>query len=164
MKMTEDQPQSLTVSTTRFGEITVPSAQVINLPHGMVGLAEQRRYALIRHQPQSAFYWLQSLDRPDLAFVLANPVLFKPDYNITLSGSHVKLLEVSDPNQIQVWVVVTIPRGNPRQMTANLKAPVVINLVNRRGAQIIMDDPSYSLRYPLGEGPSPEQGKDGGQP
>ncbi len=154
MKMTEDQPQSLTVSTTRFGEITVPSEQVIHLPQGMVGFPDLRRYALVRHQPQSAFYWLQSLDRPDLAFVLVNPVIFKPDYQITLAGSHLKFLEVTDPNQIQVWVVVTIPRGRPQQMSANLKAPVVINLVNRRGAQIILDDPAYSLRFQLGQAPA----------
>lgn len=155
--MTEGAPKDLKVTTTRFGEITVPEDQVIHMPQGMVGFPGLRRYALVQHQPDSAFHWLQSLDRVDLAFVVVNPVVFKPDYQITLAGGQVKLLEVTDPGHIQVWVVVTIPKGQPQDMSANLKAPVVINLSNRKAGQLIMDDEGYSLRHPLT--PKKGQGK-----
>ncbi len=147
--MPESDGQTLRVRTTRFGEIEVESKLAVTLPNGMVGFPAQQRYVILRHREGSPFHWLQSLDQPDLAFVIVNPLVFDPQYQMTLGGAETKLLEVRDPAQVQVWVVVTIPHGSPEDMTANLKAPLVINLDNGLAAQIILDDPRYPLRQPL---------------
>lgn len=148
--MSESSPQQeLTIETSRFGQITVAADKVITLPQGMVGFPQQRRYVLLQHRPGSPLHWLQSLDRGDLAFVVVTPLLFDPQYKLALGRTETEMLKVEDPAQIQVWVVVTIPHGHPEQMTGNLRAPLVINLANRLGTQVILEDPSYSLRKPL---------------
>jgi flagellar assembly factor FliW len=148
--MSETNAQTtMKVKSSRFGEVEVPADRVISLPQGMIGFPQLRRYVLIQHSDGSPFFWLQSLDAAELAFVMVNPLLFDSEYKFTLSNAETKLLSVEDPSQIQVWVVVTIPAGKPDQMTANLKAPLVINLANRNAAQIILDDAKYSVRHPL---------------
>ena len=148
--MPEESPKtSVKVVTSRFGEIEIPEENVIHMPHGMIGFPQFHRYALIRHQKDSPFFWLQALDNPDLAFVTVNPVNFDPAYQLTLGSAEAKLLKADDPTQVQVWVVVTIPHGSPEKMTANLKAPVVINLINRLAAQVIQEEPRYSVRHSL---------------
>ncbi len=152
---------TMKVNSSRFGEMEVPVDRVITLPQGMIGFPQLRRYVLIRHRDDSPFFWLQSLEASELAFVTVNPLLFDSQYKFTLGNTESKLLAVEDPSQIQVWVVVTIPAGKPDQMTANLKAPLVINLVNRMGAQIILDDAKYSVRHPLA--PNSDEGGEGGK-
>lgn len=154
-----DAQATLKVKSTRFGEMEVPADRVITLPQGMIGFPQLRRYVLIRHSDESPFFWLQSLEAAELAFVMVNPLLFDPSYKFTLGNSETKLLGVEDPSQIQVWVVITIPAGKPDQMTANLKAPLVINSVNRQAAQIILDDAKYSVRHPLVQNPGGGGGK-----
>lgn len=139
----------LTVNTSRFGRIEVQAEQVVTMPHGMVGFPHLRQYVLIKHREGSPFHWLQSLEEASLAFVVMSPLLFDPSYEFTLGQTETKLLEVGDPQQIQVWVVITIPHGAPERMTANLKAPVVVNLATRLGAQVILEDPRYPLRHPI---------------
>jgi flagellar assembly factor FliW len=143
------QSDNIKVKTSRFGELEVSPEQIVNLPLGMVGFPNLKRYILFPHKTGSAFFWLQSLERPDLAFVLINPLMVEANYQITLSGSDRKLLDIKDPNQIQVWAVVTIPHGAPDSMTANLKAPVVLNLENRLMAQIILESDDYPLKKVL---------------
>jgi flagellar assembly factor FliW len=146
--------EMLQVRSTRFGEVEVPREMVINFPQGMIGFPALRRYVLIRHREGSPFHWLQALESEDLAFVVVNPLLFDPGYKLTLGGAESRLLAADDPSQLQVWVVVTIPAGHPDKMTANLKAPVVINSANRQAAQVILEDPRYTVRHPL----SPQAG------
>ncbi|MGD8564338.1 MAG: flagellar assembly protein FliW [Desulfarculaceae bacterium] len=148
--MAETSPNTtIKVITDRFGEITVSEDQVVTLPNGMVGFPELHRYVLLQHREGSPFHWLQSLERRELAFVMVSPLLFDSQYQVSLGNTEVKLLNLEDPKTIQVWTVVTIPHGRPEKMTANLKAPVIINLANRLAAQIILDDPKYPLRQPL---------------
>ncbi|MBI4798794.1 MAG: flagellar assembly protein FliW [Desulfarculus sp.] len=148
--MPEKQGQaSLTMETTRFGQIEVPDERVITLPHGMVGFPRLTRYVILEHRPGSPFHWLQSLDRGDLAFVIMDPLVFDPHYQLALGDNDAKLLQVGDVRHIQVWVVVTIPQGTPENMTANFKAPLVINLQSRLAAQIILEDPRWSVRQSL---------------
>ena len=140
------QSDIIKVKTSRFGELEVKPEQVVNLPLGMIGFPRLNRYILFQHKAESPFFWLQSLDRPDLAFVMLSPLIVEPGYQITLSSSDRKLLDIEDPNKIQVWAVVTIPHGSPAGMTANLKAPVVLNLENRLMAQVILENSDYPLK------------------
>lgn len=144
-----DRQEAIKVVTSRFGELEAPAERVVYMPNGMIGFPQFHRFLPIQHREGSPFFWLQCLDEPELAFVVVSPIHFDPKYQVTLGAAETKLLKVEDPAQIQVWAVVTIPHGQPDKMTANLKAPVVINMANRLGAQMILEDPRYSLRAPL---------------
>ena len=140
----------LKVKTTRFGEIEVKENDIIELPSGLIGFPELQRYILLDHDKDSPFKWLQSLDDGSIAFVLINPLLFKPDYAVEVTEAEVSDLELKAEEDAVISTIITIP-GNPENMTANLKAPVIFNLKNRKGKQIILNNPAYTTRHNIME-------------
>lgn len=138
------------VKTSRFGEIDVQDSDTIELPHGLIGFPELKKYILLDHDKDSPFKWLQSLDDGLMAFVLINPLLFKPDYTVEVSETEVSDLELKEEEDAVISVVITMPT-NPQNMTANLKAPLVFNLKNRKGKQIILNSSSYTTRHNIME-------------
>lgn len=140
----------LKVKTTRFNDITVHEDDVIELPSGLVGFPELKRYVLLDHDDKSPFKWLQSLDDGSIAFVLINPLLFRPDYVVEVSEVEVKELELENEEDAVISVIITMP-SNPQNMTANLKAPLVFNLKNRKGRQIILNQSNYTTRHNIME-------------
>jgi flagellar assembly factor FliW len=138
------------VKTTRFGEIEVKTDDLIELPLGLIGFPELKRYVLLDHDKDSPFKWLQSLDDGAIAFVLINPLLFKPDYTVEVAEAEVQDLELKAEEDAVISVIITIPT-NPQNMTANLKAPLVFNLGNRKGKQLVLSNSSYTTRHNIME-------------
>ena len=138
------------VSTSRFAEIDVNETDVIELPAGLIGFPELKRYVLLDHDKDSPFKWLQSLDDGAIAFVLINPLLFKPDYTVEVTEAEVSDLVIQAEEDAVISVIITMP-SNPQNMTANLKAPLVFNLKNRKGKQIILNNPAYTTRHNIME-------------
>ena len=138
------------VKTTRFGEIEVNEADLIELPQGLIGFPELRKYVILDHDKESPFKWLQSLDDGAIAFVLINPLLFKPDYMVEVTEAEVSDLELKSEDDAVISAIITIPT-NPQNMTANLKAPLVFNLKNRRGKQLVLSNSAYTTRHNIME-------------
>lgn len=134
------------MKTTRFGEITIDEADLIQLPYGIIGFPELKKFVLLDHDKDSPFKWIQSLDDGSIAFVLINPLLFKPDYMVEVSEAEVSDLDLTNEDDAVISTIVTMP-SNPQNMTANLKAPLIFNLRNRKGKQIILNHSSYSIRH-----------------
>ena len=139
----------LKIQTTRFGEIEVEDQSIILVQGGIIGFARYERYMIIEHKSESPFFWLQAMDSPDLAFVIVDPCLFMPDYNLTLSEPILADLKAQESQEVAVHVLVTIPHGRPQEMTANLLGPLVINTQAKLARQIIVDDERYSHRHPI---------------
>lgn len=133
-------------NTTRFGEIEVNESDVIQLPAGLIGFPEYKRYVLLDHDKESPFKWLQSLDEGAIAFVVIDPRLFRPDYTVEVTQAEVTDLSLESEDDAIVSVIITMP-SNPQNMTANLKAPLIFNLRNRKGKQIILNNPAYTTRH-----------------
>ena len=138
------------VNTTRFGEIEVKEKDIIVLPAGLIGFPELKKYVLLDHDKESPFKWLQSLDDGAIAFVLINPLLFKPDYTVEVTEAEVSDLDIKDEKDAIISVIITMP-SNPQNMTANLKAPLVFNLKNRKGKQVILNNSEYTTRHNIME-------------
>lgn len=134
------------VKTTRFGEIEVRESDVIELHSGLIGFPELTKYVLLDHDKESPFKWLQSLQDGGIAFVLINPLLFNPEYTVEVSEGEVADLALAAEEDAVISVIVTMP-SNPQNMTANLKAPLVFNLKNRKGKQLILNNPAYTTRH-----------------
>ena len=138
------------IKTTRFDEIEVSDEEIIELPAGLIGFPELKRYVLLDHDTDSPFKWLQSLDDGAIAFVLINPLLFKPDYTVEVSETEVADLQLDKEEDAVISVIITMP-SNPQNMTANLKAPLVFNLKNRKGRQVILNNSAYTTRHNIME-------------
>ena len=137
------------VETTRFGSIEIDENKVLTFVKGILGFPEDRRFALLPHSEKSPFFWLQSLDSPDLAFVVINPALIVEDYNFEIPGDMESDLGLEDSGQAEVLVLVTFRRDNGRslKLTANLLGPLIINVDNRRACQAVLDPKEYPVRF-----------------
>ena len=101
------------IETLRFGKIPVQEEKVITFPKGILGFARNKKYILFPHSEGSPFYWLQSMEDGDLAFVVMNPQLVKPDYSVDIEEGLLKDLSVEQSTDLEVMCIVTIPRNSP---------------------------------------------------
>lgn len=137
------------IETSRFGEIEIEKNRIIIFPEGLIGFPDEREYAILEHKPGSSFYWLQSTEQPELAFVMTNPFLLKQDYLQDLSADEAFHFEKKNGADIVVFVLITIPPGNINNMTANLLGPLVIDSETRQGKQVILANSGYDTRFPV---------------
>ncbi len=137
------------IETLRFGKIAVQEDKVITFPRGILGFAKNKQYLLFPHSEDSPFFWLQSVENGDLAFVVMNPQLVKADYSIDVDENVMNELDAKQEADLEVVCIVTIPRNDPKRMTINLLGPIIINAKSRSAMQVICDKQSYSHRHPV---------------
>ncbi len=136
------------ISTSRFGELEVPEESIITFPSGLVGLPRHTRYVVFDVEQDSGYQWLQSLEDDTLAVVIVHADFIQPDFHAQLTEDNMKDLEIMPNDQVEIVVIVTIPSSRPDQATANLRAPIIVNLRTRVGKQIILHE-SIPLQVPL---------------
>jgi flagellar assembly factor FliW len=137
------------LETSRFGTLDLQEERVIRVPSGLYGFPDSKRFTLLEHKKGSPFVWFQSVDNGSLAFVLIDPLLVKPDYEVRISPEDMKELQLADaPDGIQTLAIVNIASGEKVQLTVNLLSPIVINVKQKFGKQVILPDSRYSLRHP----------------
>ena len=136
------------IRTTRFGEVEVEDGHIVTMPEGVIGFSEYRKYALLDHSPESPFKWFQSVEIPDLAFAVIDPFPFVPDYKVDLRKSDLAFLDAEDSSHTLILVFVSIKRETS-SVTANLLGPLVINLRNFKGKQVVLSDSPYSSSYDI---------------
>ena len=136
------------VHSTRFGEIEVAEDQIIDFPYGIPGFFAEKRFVFLDYQPDSPFYFLQSIENADLTFLLIDPFAFFNDYEFTLDDDLAAEIGLSRENPPAVFNIATI-KGSLEKMTANLLAPVIINARDRKGRQIVLEKTDYPTRYAL---------------
>jgi flagellar assembly factor FliW len=134
------------IQTGRFGEVQVNEGETIEIPQGLLGFPEYTKYCLIDAADDTLIVWLQSLQNPEIAFPLLEPKIFRPDYSARLSAAELRELRLENINQSAVFSVLTIPE-DVTQMTANLKAPVVINLKEQIAKQVVLQENEYSIKH-----------------
>jgi flagellar assembly factor FliW len=133
------------ITTKAYGEIEIDDRQVLFFPHGIIGFEQFKNYALL-DTAQQPFYWLQSLDVPEIAFVLINPAVFRPDYTPDAAPEDTDELALENPEDLLVFAIVNIPE-NQNRMTANLQGPILINRKTRTGRQVISLNPRWGLKH-----------------
>lgn len=146
---------SMIVRSSRFGEMTVAESSVIHIPAGLIGFPRFTKFVMFEHKPP--FSWLHSVEDENLAFVVVDGFEFGKEYDVKPPRND-KDCDFRDEDEFAILVIVTV-RSDPRMTTVNLKAPVFINMRNRHGVQIIIDDARFSTRHPLwSEDPGAEEG------
>jgi flagellar assembly factor FliW len=157
---------AITIESQVLGRVTVPENQIITFGAGLPGFPQERRLALLNVHLKSPFYYLQSVDNPGVTFVLADPVALVPDYRPKNGVSDMKELQAQRLEDLLVLVTLTIPSGQPRQITANLMSPILINPKQGLGKQVVIEKPHYSHQHPviLGNRNCPSQAGQNAEP
>lgn len=146
-----DRMPTFTIRTSRFGALEVDPDLTIDVPDGLIGFELCRRFVVVTQDEGSPFRWFQSLDDGTVAFPIIDPWQFMPDYAPTISDGDARLLGLSQDTPKLVFVVVTVPKHDPRAMTANLLGPIVINAATRRGRQVVVTDERYGTKHSIVE-------------
>ena len=134
-------------ATKAYGLIDVDERQKIFFPQGLLGFETLRDYVLLDAERQP-FYWLQSMDSEQVAFVLVNPFIFRPDFEASIDNDELKIINISEPKSALIFSIVTIPAdGSP--MTANLQGPLIINRETRYGIQVVLTDPRWRTKHDI---------------
>lgn len=140
------------IATSRFGHLEVDETRLITFQEGILGFPKQKRYALIQTGPGSGFYWLQAVCTADLAFVVCDPRLFVADYQVPVKVEELQGIGITEAAQAQVFVIAN---KVGEVLTGNFQGPLVVNVANRCGKQLVLSDKRYSTRHPLMRLPRP---------
>lgn len=138
------------ITTKYFGEIEIDESQIIDFTEGIPGFQEDKQYIMIRDE-DTDFTFFQSLKTEDLCFITLPPVLLAEGYSFDLSKETVKKLELEEAEDVLVYSILNIPQDY-KKMTANLKAPLIINAKNKKGIQELLDDDKFDIKHPVFKG------------
>ena len=137
------------VDTRYFGEVEIAEEKIIHFEQGIPGFEEYKEYTIlydIEEEGEAFFSWLQCTTEKGLAFPIVNPFKIKEDYDPIVEDALLEEIGECTAEELAVFLMATIP-GDPKLTTVNMKAPLLINTVNRRGMQIIVENEDYEIRH-----------------
>ena len=121
--------------TSRFGPLEVPEDRIIRFPTGLLGFPQLNRYALIDYK-DTPLKWLQSVDDPEVAFIVADPRTISGEGTITLGDDVVRFLKIEKEEDLAVLIILRV-EGD--QVIANLTGPIAVNSSRMLGVQAVLD-------------------------
>ncbi|MHB8129448.1 MAG: flagellar assembly protein FliW [Mobilitalea sp.] len=137
------------INTRHFGEIDLDENKIICFENGILGFEDYKEYTLLFDDKDGGrpdISWLQSLDEPALAIPVVSPFLVMDDYNPQIEDEMLKPLGEITEDNIVVLISITVPT-DIEKISANLKAPFIVNSDSRKGAQIIIENSDYEIKY-----------------
>ena len=137
------------INTARFGELNIQEDKIFHFADGLPAFEDEHRFIILPFDDDSPSSFLQSVETPELAFLMTVPFVFFPDYEFVLEDDVMAALAIKGSEDMQVYTLVTIPGGNIKEMTANLMAPVVINKETREAKQVVLDKSQYTTKHRL---------------
>lgn len=138
-------------NTERMPELADPTVEEEGMeeayffPHGLAGFSEDRHFAII-YPGYGDCVCLQSLDSIEAAFIMTPWDQERIGMPPALGPEEIRLLRLR-PGDVPIWMLVLNPFVDRRWVTANLRAPIVINEHARRGMQVIRPE-EQELRFP----------------
>ena len=135
-----------TVLSSRFGEISYSEEDVLFFPRGLPAFEKNHKWVLAGEE-DNAIKWLQNVEDGDLALPVTTPDAVMPDYNAKIPEDELDIVGSKDVGDLALLIVVSIPEGAPWNMTANLRAPILVNLKSRRAVQVIVLNEEYPIRH-----------------
>jgi len=138
------------LETTRFGSLEIDESTILTFTQPIIGFQEFRRFVLLDDSGGGQIKWLQSTDASDLAFILMDPCSVVSDYEAKLRADELTELAVASQEDLEVYTIVVVPQ-DPSKVRTNLKAPILINPVQRLAKQTILEQSSYPVQFALAQ-------------
>ncbi len=124
--------------STRFGTFEVSDDTLLVFPSGILGFPDWTKYVLLDHDTDAPFKWLQCVEEPQLAFVILDPALFKPDYQVTIPTDALIEIQKQGDDELSVVTILTIPSYYPTASTPNLRVQLIMNNHTRLCTQLVL--------------------------
>lgn len=136
------------IKTTRFGELEVNPNDIVTFSEGLLGFENLRKYFVVDPGDSTLILWIQSTEDEKIAFPIIEPKIFKPDYIAKLLPADLNGLDLESLQSAKLYSVLTIP-ANVTEMSANLKAPIVINSAKKLAKQIVLQDSKLTVKHEM---------------
>ncbi|MFO0948673.1 MAG: flagellar assembly protein FliW [Planctomycetota bacterium] len=134
------------IRTHRFGDLDVAEESVIHFPEGLVGLSQFKRFVLLEDPESPDLIWLQSADEPRFVLATIRASKLGQMYAVEIQDEDRKTLNLKDPEEAEAFVVLNRVEG---KFYANLRGPVIVNIAEMLGKQIVLTNPAYGVRHPV---------------
>ncbi len=142
------------VNTTRFGVVDVDDTRLITFPAGLLGFTAYKTYALLQPDANGAFLWLQSVESPELAFVVTDPTLWVQGYEVPIRREQMQEIGLESLDDAQIFVIVN---RYGLSLTVNVQGPLVVNAAGRRGMQVVLAEKRWTTRHEIVQVETPVQ-------
>lgn len=136
------------VSTTRFGELEVEKKDIITFKEGLLGFEKLTKFFIVDPGDQTLILWFQSIDEAATAFPIIEPKIFLPDYSVHLLPAELASLDLESLSEASIYTILTIPE-TVTEMSANLKAPIIINNKTKAARQIVLQDSKLEVKHKM---------------
>ncbi len=139
----------MVVKTKFFGEVKIDDAKILDFPNGIIGFENFKQFAIIydvEDESENKISWLQSVEEPALALPVVDPLAIVAEYSPMIEDELLKPLGNPADEDLLCLLVMTVP-SDMTKVTANLKAPVIINSKTNKGVQLIVDNADYPVKF-----------------
>ena len=130
------------------GKITYDENEIIKFEKTILGFDKSKRFILKDVNENDFFKILQSVDEPEVGFIVISPFEVENNYEINLNNEVINTLKIKEANNVLLYSLVTLS-SKIEDITVNLKAPIVININNKKAQQFIIDKEKYKIKHPL---------------
>lgn len=127
------------------GTIVYEEDEIITFEKGVPGFQDLKNFVIKEVGEDSPFSILQSIEDKEIGFILISPFLVNDKYEINLSKEIINNLKIKSPDEVLLYSIVTLS-SNMKEITANLKAPLIINLNTKKAEQYIIDKDTYKIK------------------
>ncbi len=134
------------ITTTRFGNLEIPDDKIITMPKPVLGFESLKRYCIIEREDCAPFLWYQAVDNPEVAFIICNPTIFYPEYNIEVNPKELEEIRIANIKAIETYAIVTIPTAT-NKMSINLQGPILINTDTCLAKQLVLVNSQYKVKH-----------------
>ncbi|HPY36424.1 MAG: Flagellar assembly factor FliW [Firmicutes bacterium ADurb.Bin356] len=136
------------IETARFGDFELNESKLIEFPSGIPGFEELKSFIILEINETKPLYWLQSTQNKHISLPVIIPFELLDDYYIEIRENELEGLHIKDKNDLLILNVVVVPEKLP-EMTANLAAPIIVNLKDGLGKQLLIDAAELPIKYPI---------------
>ncbi len=135
------------INTRDFGQIDINEDEIIRFPEGLYGFPHVTRYVILRQDDEdSPVLWLQSVEDTFPSFVIMDAESIVDEYKVSLPKKVLETLETNRGGKLQYFVIAVIPK-DIKDMTVNMKSPIVVNFEGKVALQVILEDSAYQIRH-----------------
>src|SRR5690554_4474678 len=133
------------INTRDFGQMEIDEADILRFPNGLYGFEDVHEYVLLEQgEEYSPILYMQAVHSEFPSFIVVDPYFIDEQYNPQIPQDILQELQADSPEMLRYLVIAVIPK-NIRDMTVNMKSPIVINISNKKAMQVILDESPYQV-------------------
>ncbi|EKS4342926.1 flagellar assembly protein FliW [Clostridium botulinum] len=136
------------LNTKYHGCIEYEEKDVIYFEKGIPGFEELKKFIIFPVKDNDVFSVFHSIEKEDMGIIVTSPFNIEKEYEIQLEKEQIANLKLQDEKDTLVLNTVTL-NSDINKITANLRAPIVINIKEKIGKQIIINSDKYKVKHPL---------------